>query len=84
MSKVAESAFTGSGTIKVIMNFFLFIQVRTICADYGVVCIHREGQDIERIISNDEILKEYKVTICLGFRLGKPVISAIICPKFHS
>ncbi|XP_050216413.1 nicotinamide/nicotinic acid mononucleotide adenylyltransferase [Mercurialis annua] len=33
-------------------------QVRTICRDYGVVCIRREGQDLEKIISGDEILNE--------------------------
>ncbi|GKB09193.1 nicotinamide/nicotinic acid mononucleotide adenylyltransferase isoform X1, partial [Tanacetum coccineum] len=32
--------------------------VRTICKDYGVVCIRREGQDIEKIIARDEILTE--------------------------
>ncbi|OAY55272.1 nicotinamide/nicotinic acid mononucleotide adenylyltransferase isoform X1 [Manihot esculenta] len=31
-------------------------QVRTICKDYGVVTICREGQDVEKIISDDEIL----------------------------
>lgn len=34
--------------------------VKTICRDYGVVCIRREGQDIEKIISRDAILTEYK------------------------
>lgn len=38
-------------------------QVRSICRDYGVVCIRREGQDIEKIISRDEILTEYKSNI---------------------
>ncbi|XP_040988746.1 nicotinamide/nicotinic acid mononucleotide adenylyltransferase isoform X2 [Juglans microcarpa x Juglans regia] len=38
-------------------------QVRTICRDYGVVCIRREGQDVEKIISNDEILNEYRNNI---------------------
>ncbi|XP_071736570.1 nicotinamide/nicotinic acid mononucleotide adenylyltransferase-like [Rutidosis leptorrhynchoides] len=38
-------------------------QVRTICRDYGVVCIRREGQDIENIISHDQILTEYKNNI---------------------
>ncbi|KAI3680221.1 hypothetical protein L2E82_50546 [Cichorium intybus] len=36
-------------------------QVRSICRDYGVVCIRREGQDIEKIISCNDILTEYKV-----------------------
>nr|GEY76743.1 nicotinamide/nicotinic acid mononucleotide adenylyltransferase isoform X1 [Tanacetum cinerariifolium] len=38
-------------------------QVRTICKDYGVVCIRREGQDIENIIARDEILTENKTNI---------------------
>ncbi|MFS7922216.1 putative nucleotidyltransferase [Helianthus anomalus] len=38
-------------------------QVRDIVRDYGVVCIRREGQDIEKIISSDEILTEYKSNI---------------------
>ncbi|CAK9170933.1 unnamed protein product [Ilex paraguariensis] len=38
-------------------------QVRTICSDYGVVCIRRDGQDVEKIISNDDILIEYKSNI---------------------
>ncbi|XP_028108573.1 nicotinamide/nicotinic acid mononucleotide adenylyltransferase [Camellia sinensis] len=38
-------------------------QVRTLCRDFGVVCIHREGQDIEKVISNDDILNEYKTNI---------------------
>ncbi|GKA94647.1 nicotinamide/nicotinic acid mononucleotide adenylyltransferase isoform X1, partial [Tanacetum coccineum] len=36
-------------------------QVRTICKDYGVVCIRREGQDIEKLIARDEILTENNV-----------------------
>ncbi|XP_052207373.1 nicotinamide/nicotinic acid mononucleotide adenylyltransferase [Diospyros lotus] len=38
-------------------------QVRAICRDFGIVCIRREGQDIERTISNDEILNEYRNNI---------------------
>ncbi|PQQ04943.1 nicotinamide/nicotinic acid mononucleotide adenylyltransferase [Prunus yedoensis var. nudiflora] len=38
-------------------------QVRGICRDYGVVCIRREGQDVDKIISNDEILKENRGNI---------------------
>jgi nicotinamide mononucleotide adenylyltransferase len=34
--------------------------VRTICSNYGVVCIRREGQDIKKIVSDDEILNENK------------------------
>ncbi|RWW06227.1 hypothetical protein BHE74_00012030, partial [Ensete ventricosum] len=35
-------------------------QVRTICQDFGIVCIRREGKDIEKIISTNEILQENK------------------------
>ncbi|CAI9282156.1 unnamed protein product [Lactuca saligna] len=38
-------------------------QVRSICRDFGVVCIRREGQDIETIISRVDILTEYKSSI---------------------
>ncbi|KAF2305556.1 hypothetical protein GH714_006713 [Hevea brasiliensis] len=31
-------------------------QARTICREYGMVSIRREGQDVEKIISDDEIL----------------------------
>nr|XP_034909492.1 nicotinamide/nicotinic acid mononucleotide adenylyltransferase-like isoform X3 [Populus alba] len=38
-------------------------EVRTICSNYGVVCICREGQDVNKIISDDEILNENKGNI---------------------
>ncbi|XP_064961201.1 nicotinamide/nicotinic acid mononucleotide adenylyltransferase-like isoform X2 [Musa acuminata AAA Group] len=38
-------------------------QIRTICQDFGIVCIRREGKDIEKIISTDEILQENKNNI---------------------
>ncbi|XXG44130.1 hypothetical protein AAC387_Pa01g4006 [Persea americana] len=38
-------------------------QVRAICRDYGVVCIRREGKDIEKIIAADDILCENKSNI---------------------
>ncbi|KAI3496802.1 hypothetical protein L1887_39178 [Cichorium endivia] len=38
-------------------------QVRSIYRDYGVVCIRREGQDIEKIISSNDILTEYRNNI---------------------
>ncbi|KAK7299929.1 hypothetical protein RJT34_10758 [Clitoria ternatea] len=41
-----------------IPGFWVRDQVRTICRDYGIVCIRREGQDVEKIISEDEILNE--------------------------
>ncbi|XP_008796379.1 nicotinamide/nicotinic acid mononucleotide adenylyltransferase [Phoenix dactylifera] len=41
-----------------IPGFWMLDQVRTICRDFGVVCIRREGRDIEKIISSNEILNE--------------------------
>ncbi|KAJ6817481.1 nicotinamide/nicotinic acid mononucleotide adenylyltransferase [Iris pallida] len=38
-------------------------QVRTICRDFGVICIRREGTNIENIIASDEILCENKSNI---------------------
>ncbi|CAA0410069.1 Cytidyltransferase-like domain [Arabidopsis suecica] len=38
-------------------------QVRTICKDYGIVCIRREGQDVENMISGDAILNENHANI---------------------
>jgi hypothetical protein len=35
--------------------------VESICRDYGVVCIRREGQDVEKTISDDNILNENQV-----------------------
>ncbi|KAG8381135.1 hypothetical protein BUALT_Bualt06G0090900 [Buddleja alternifolia] len=38
-------------------------QVQSICRDFGLVCIRRDGQDVENIISKDDILNEYKNNI---------------------
>ncbi|PHT54044.1 Nicotinamide/nicotinic acid mononucleotide adenylyltransferase [Capsicum baccatum] len=38
-------------------------QVRAICRDFGLVCVQRGGQDVEKIISNYDILNEYKKNI---------------------
>ncbi|CAN1133526.1 Nicotinamide/nicotinic acid mononucleotide adenylyltransferase [Linum perenne] len=38
-------------------------QVRTICRDYGIACIRREGHDVQQIIASDEILNESKDNI---------------------
>ncbi|EOA14560.1 hypothetical protein CARUB_v10027798mg [Capsella rubella] len=38
-------------------------QVRTICKEYGIVCIRREGQDIEHMISGDKTLNENRANI---------------------
>ncbi|KAK9017703.1 hypothetical protein V6N11_000708 [Hibiscus sabdariffa] len=46
-----------------IPGFWIPEQVRDICKDYGVVCIRREGQDLEKIISGDAILNENRDNI---------------------
>ncbi|XP_021288550.1 nicotinamide/nicotinic acid mononucleotide adenylyltransferase [Herrania umbratica] len=46
-----------------IPGFWIPEQVRSICKDYGVVCIRREGQDVEKIITDDEILNENRDNI---------------------
>ncbi|ONK63882.1 uncharacterized protein A4U43_C07F19900 [Asparagus officinalis] len=38
-------------------------QVRTICRDFGVVCIRRDGKDIGKIIASDKILTANKKNI---------------------
>ncbi|KAI5660176.1 hypothetical protein M9H77_28969 [Catharanthus roseus] len=38
-------------------------QVKTICQDFGLVCIRRGGQDVEKIVSIDNILNQYKNNI---------------------
>ncbi|GJM87329.1 hypothetical protein PR202_ga03270 [Eleusine coracana subsp. coracana] len=38
-------------------------QVRTICKDFGVICVRREGKYIGKLISNSEILQECRVQI---------------------
>lgn len=42
-------------------------QVRAICRDHGVVCVRREGKDIEKIIAADDILCENKVCQFMKF-----------------
>lgn len=36
-------------------------QIRTICKDFGVICIRREGKDVEKIISSSVTLSECRV-----------------------
>lgn len=38
-------------------------QVRAICGDFGLVCIRRDGQDVEEIVAKDDVLSEYKSNI---------------------
>uniref|UniRef100_A0A0E0M069 Cytidyltransferase-like domain-containing protein n=2 Tax=Oryza punctata TaxID=4537 RepID=A0A0E0M069_ORYPU len=37
--------------------------IRTICKDFGVICIHREGKDVEKIIFSSETLSECRDNI---------------------
>ncbi|XP_021902514.1 nicotinamide/nicotinic acid mononucleotide adenylyltransferase isoform X2 [Carica papaya] len=73
---LSESGLISRGSLKVMLicgsdllqsfsipGVWIREQVRTICKDYGVVCIRREGQDVEKIIYNDEILNENKLNI---------------------
>ncbi|KAG9448660.1 hypothetical protein H6P81_008625 [Aristolochia fimbriata] len=53
-------------------------QVRTICRDYGVVCICREGKDINKIVCSDEILSEYKANILVVDKLVQDQISSTL------
>ncbi|CAJ1971515.1 unnamed protein product [Sphenostylis stenocarpa] len=46
-----------------IPGFWIPDQVKSICKDYGVVCISREGQDVEKTIFENEILNKYQDNI---------------------
>ncbi|KAL6533321.1 hypothetical protein OROMI_027433 [Orobanche minor] len=46
-------------------GFWVRGQVETICRDFGLVCIRRGCQDVESIISKDDILNEYKKNITI-------------------
>ncbi|KAJ0101367.1 hypothetical protein Patl1_03934 [Pistacia atlantica] len=59
-----------------IPGFWIPEQVRMICGDYGVACIRREGQDIEKIISGNEILNENKANIMVVDELVPNQISS--------
>ncbi|PON94009.1 putative nicotinate-nucleotide adenylyltransferase [Trema orientale] len=46
-----------------IPGFWIPEQVRTMCSEYGVVCIRREGQDVEKIVSENQILNDNRGNI---------------------
>ncbi|KAI3458001.1 hypothetical protein Pfo_014664 [Paulownia fortunei] len=48
-----------------IPGFWICDQVKAICRDFGLVCVRRGGQDVENIISKDDILNEYKNNIII-------------------
>lgn len=75
-SSLSDNGLVPSASLKVMLicgsdllesfstpKVWILEQVRTICRDYGVVCIRREGQDIEKLIASDEILNECKGNI---------------------
>ncbi|KMZ73910.1 Nicotinate-nucleotide adenylyltransferase [Zostera marina] len=51
-------------------------QVKTICRNFGVVCIHREQKDMEKLISSDEILNENKSNIIVVDEIVPNLISS--------
>ncbi|KAL5582520.1 hypothetical protein UlMin_014962 [Ulmus minor] len=44
-------------------GFWIREQVQTICSEFGVVCICREGQDVEKVVSHDELLNKNRGNI---------------------
>ncbi|XP_058210806.1 nicotinamide/nicotinic acid mononucleotide adenylyltransferase-like isoform X2 [Rhododendron vialii] len=60
---IREQASSCSTTDQFKKQRLLRAKVMTICRDFGVVCIRREGQDVDKIICNDDILSEYKNNI---------------------
>ncbi|XP_047308252.1 nicotinamide/nicotinic acid mononucleotide adenylyltransferase [Impatiens glandulifera] len=48
-----------------IPGVWILDQVMAIFKDYGVICIRREGQEIEKIICDNDILKQYKDNIII-------------------
>lgn len=59
-----------------IPGFWIPEQVRAICRNFGVICIRREGQDVKKIISDNEILNENKGNINLVEELVPNQISS--------
>ncbi|XP_022965143.1 nicotinamide/nicotinic acid mononucleotide adenylyltransferase isoform X1 [Cucurbita maxima] len=51
-------------------------QVKTICRDYGLICVSREEQDIEKIISDNEILYENRSNIKIVDQIIPNIISS--------
>ena len=49
-------------TVVLFFSLIVFWKVKAICKDYGIVCIRREGQDVESMIFGDRILYETRVS----------------------
>ncbi|KAH6784071.1 nicotinate/nicotinamide mononucleotide adenyltransferase [Perilla frutescens var. hirtella] len=77
-TSLCESGLMSSESLKVLLvcgsdllesfsipGFWIREQVKTICRDFGLVCIRRGGQDVENIIFKDDILNEYKSNIII-------------------
>lgn len=75
-TSLCESGLVSSESLKVLLvcgsdllesfsipGFWVREQVETICRDFGLVCIRRGGQDVDHIISKDDILNKYKSNI---------------------
>ncbi|KAL2550783.1 Nicotinamide/nicotinic acid mononucleotide adenylyltransferase [Forsythia ovata] len=75
-TSLIESGMVSNGFLKVMLvcgsdllesfsipGFWIREQVKSICKDFGLVCIRRGGQDVEKIISKDDILNEHKSNI---------------------
>ncbi|KAF3512375.1 hypothetical protein F2Q69_00001196, partial [Brassica cretica] len=57
------ACFIDSTRIYASLSTLCVLKVRSICKDYGIVCIRREGQDVENMIFGDRILYETRVSI---------------------
>ncbi|XP_057785759.1 nicotinamide/nicotinic acid mononucleotide adenylyltransferase isoform X2 [Salvia miltiorrhiza] len=77
-SSLCESGIVSSESLKVLLvcgsdllesfgipGFWIREQVKSICREFGLVCIRRGGQDVEHIISKDDILNEHKNNITI-------------------
>ncbi|KAL5565034.1 hypothetical protein UlMin_028198 [Ulmus minor] len=62
-------------------SFFL---VQTICSEFGVVCICREGQDVEKIVSDDEVLNKNRLTRCLNRFLHYKIVDELVPNQISS
>ncbi|XP_078152976.1 nicotinate/nicotinamide mononucleotide adenyltransferase isoform X2 [Carex rostrata] len=75
-NSLLKSGFSDKGSLKVMLlcgsdllesfvipGVWIADQVRSICKDFGVVSICREGKDIDKVICNNEILSENKNNI---------------------
>uniref|UniRef100_A0A1D1XFQ8 Nicotinamide-nucleotide adenylyltransferase n=1 Tax=Anthurium amnicola TaxID=1678845 RepID=A0A1D1XFQ8_9ARAE len=75
-SYLCESGLITKGSLKVMLlcgsdllesfgtpGVWIRDHVKTICRDFGVVCVRREGRDVEKLISSDEVLFENKNNI---------------------